>query len=59
MNKLATYIRESIGELKKVTWPTKKQAINYTIIVLAMTIGMAVFFAILDQIFNLGLENLI
>ncbi len=56
---LITYVKDSVHELKKVTWPTKKQAINYTIIVVALAIGMAIFFALLDQLFNLGLENLI
>ncbi len=57
--KLVTYVKESIAELKKVSWPTKRQTIMYTIIVLVMSIGMAVLFSILDQIFNIGLQNLI
>lgn len=57
--KLVTYIKDSISELKKVTWPTKKQATNYTIIVIAMSVGIALLFAVLDQIFSLGLEKLI
>ncbi len=56
---LITYVKDSISELRKVTWPTKKQAINYTIIVVVLAIGMAIFFAVLDQLFNLGLEHLI
>ncbi|MBT3538962.1 preprotein translocase subunit SecE [Candidatus Parcubacteria bacterium] len=59
MNKLIKYIRESIGELKKVTWPTKKQTTTYTIVVVAMSIGVAIFFAILDWFFNLGLGIII
>lgn len=57
--KLVTYVKESIAELKKVSWPTKKQTITYTIIVLVMSIGMAILFSVLDQLFNLGLKNLI
>ena len=57
--KLVTYVKESIAELKKVSWPTKRQTMMYTIIVLVMSIGMAVLFSVLDQIFNLGLKNLI
>jgi len=56
---LITYVKDSISELRKVTWPTKKQAVNYTIIVVALAIGMALFFAILDQILNIGLGKLI
>jgi len=57
--KLVTYVKESISELKRVSWPTKKQATAYTIIVLAMSIGMAILFSLLDRVFNLGLQNLI
>lgn len=56
---LITYVKDSISELRKVTWPTKKQAINYTIIVVALAVSMALFFAILDQILNIGLGKLI
>ena len=54
-----TYLRESIGELKKVTWPTKDQTTNYTIAVIAMSLGVAVFLAILDYFFNIGLGFII
>ncbi|MBP9732264.1 MAG: preprotein translocase subunit SecE [Candidatus Magasanikbacteria bacterium] len=57
--KLVTYVKESIAELKKVSWPTKRQTMMYTIIVLVMSVGMAILFSVLDQIFNLGLKNLI
>jgi preprotein translocase subunit SecE len=59
IQKIISYISESISELKKVTWPTKNQTLNYTLAVLAMSIGMAVFFALLDYIFNLGLAFII
>lgn len=57
--KLVTYVKDSISELKKVTWPTKKQAIAYTIIVVAMSFGMAILFAVLDKLFSFGLDKLI
>jgi preprotein translocase subunit SecE len=59
MNKLTTYIRESIGELKKVIWPSRKQTKNYTLIVIGMSLGVAIFFAVLDYVFNLGLGKII
>lgn len=57
--KLVTYFKDSISELKKVVWPTRTQTINYSIIVVAMSVGVAVFFAILDYFFNFGLEQII
>jgi preprotein translocase subunit SecE len=51
-SELKDYLRGSYSELKKVVWPTKEQTTNYTIIVIAMSIGLAAFFAILDKFFN-------
>ena len=35
-------------ELKKVTWPTRKDLINYTLIVLAFMVFMGVVIGLLD-----------
>ena len=35
-------------ELKKVTWPTKKDLINYTLLVLAFIVFMGVVIGLLD-----------
>lgn len=59
ITKVKQYFIDAYAELKKVTWPTKKQTTNYTLLVVAMTVGVAVFFAILDFFFNLGLSYLI
>ncbi|KKS52642.1 MAG: hypothetical protein UV82_C0006G0012 [Candidatus Magasanikbacteria bacterium GW2011_GWD2_43_18] len=52
MSKLTNYFREALYELHKVTWPTKKQTINYSIVVIAIAIAMAAFFALLDYVFT-------
>ncbi len=57
--KIKEYFVGSVGEMKKVVWPNKKQVKNYTILVIAMSIGVAIFFSILDYIFNLGLGQII
>lgn len=59
MNKIASYFKESVIEMKKVVWPTKKQTTTYTIIVIGMSLGIAIFFGILDYAFNIGLEQII
>jgi preprotein translocase, SecE subunit, bacterial len=48
-------IGNTIAELKKVTWPTRKDLINYTTIVLAFMVLMAVVVGLLD----LGASELI
>lgn len=56
---LINYLRETKGELRHVTWPTRQQAINYTIIVLAISIGTGLFLGLLDYIFAQGLHQII
>ncbi len=58
-NKLTRYIQDAIIEMRKVTWPTKKQVTNYSLVVIAMSIGIALFFGVLDYVLNLGLEMII
>jgi preprotein translocase subunit SecE len=59
MEKLVNYIKTSIEEMKKVTWPTKKEVRDYTILVIAISIGMAAYLGLLDYIFTKGLELVI
>ncbi len=59
MNKIVSYIRESIAEMKKVTWPTKKETYNYTLLVIGISLGAAIFLGILDYLFTYGLQFII
>jgi preprotein translocase subunit SecE len=47
------YLRETRAELRKVTWPTRKEALNLTYIVLGVTFGFALVLGVLDRIFSL------
>ncbi len=49
------YVKSSIAELKKVTWPTRAQTIRYSALVVAVSVGVAVFFASLDYGFSRGI----
>ncbi len=59
MNKLTTYIKESIEEMKKVTWPTKKETYQYTLLIIGISLVMAMFLGLLDQGFRLGMEAIL
>ncbi len=59
MHFLTKYFKESLAELKKVSWPTKKETYRYTIMVFGLSIALAVFLGALDFVFNLGLEELL
>ena len=45
---IARPFRDMWHELKKVTWPSKKDLINYSLIVLAFIIFMGVVIGLLD-----------
>jgi preprotein translocase subunit SecE len=51
-NAIQRYFRETVGELRKVSWPTRKEAINLTIVVLIVTIFMSTILGFLDFIFS-------
>lgn len=50
-NAVIRYFRETRAELRKVTWPTREQAIRLTLIVLAVTMFMAILLGAIDYIF--------
>lgn len=59
MNNIVNFIKEAKAELKKVNWPTKQQTMNYTLIVIGLSVAVALFLAGLDYIFGLGLKRII
>lgn len=44
--------RETIGELRKVSWPTRREAQRLTLIVLAVMAGMSALLGVLDWVFS-------
>ena len=58
-NALVRYLRETRGELRKVTWPTRQESQRLTAIVLGVTVAMAIFLGVLDFIFSRGVQALV
>lgn len=50
--KITEYVKETQAEMKHVTWPTRKQAISYSIAVILVSIGTALLLALFDFIFS-------
>ena len=53
------FLREVKGEMKHMSWPTKKQTIAYTLLVIVISIALAAYVGIFDSLFTLGIEQLI
>jgi preprotein translocase subunit SecE len=51
-SRLALFLRQVIGELKKVVTPTRRELINYTIVVLVFVAIMMALVGGLDWIFG-------
>ena len=51
IQKTKTWWRQTIGELRKVTWPTREEALALTRIVLIVTVIMSAILGVLDFVF--------
>jgi len=51
-NRIVQYLKDSKTEMKKVTWPTKKETTKHTLIVIGVSLAVAVFLGALDFIFS-------
>ncbi|HMO78714.1 MAG TPA: preprotein translocase subunit SecE [Candidatus Paceibacterota bacterium] len=49
---LINYIKETKGELKHVSWPTKRQSIIYTALVVVISFLVALYVGLFDFIFT-------
>lgn len=59
MSKLSNYISDTMEEMKHVSWPTKKQTIMFTLIVIAISIAVSAYLGFFDYLFSLALKNII
>lgn len=55
MGRIGKFFREVRSEMKKVSWPKRKELVNSTITVLATVIFFVLFFAVIDT----GISKLI
>lgn len=58
-NKVIRYFYEAKEELEKVVWPTRRETIISTLLVVGVSIGTAVALGALDFGLNIGLQAII
>ena len=51
-NAVVKYFQDTRAELRRVTWPTREETKNLTLIIVAVTLAMAIFLGTLDYIFQ-------
>jgi preprotein translocase subunit SecE len=54
----AKFVREVRSEVAKVTWPSRKETLVTTGLVLAMAALATIFFFVADQIIGVGVRTL-
>ena len=59
MAKLITFLRDVKIELARVSWPTRKQTIQYTLAVIVMSLAVAAFLGAWDSIFGFVLNRVL
>ncbi len=57
--KIISFLKEVKLEMKKVNWPTRKETVRYTLIVIGLSVAVAAFLGTLDFIFNTLLTRFI
>ena len=51
------YLQESWAELRKVSWPDRQTVLNLTLIVIAVSVLVGAYIAILDSVLHWGLSQ--
>lgn len=49
---MVNYLREVRTELRKVVWPTRQEALNLTMVTLALSVAVGLFLGSVDFIFQ-------
>ena len=57
--RIGTAFKNMVAELKKVAWPSKKDLVNYSIVVIAFVVALAVIVGLLDTASSFLVKQLI
>jgi preprotein translocase subunit SecE len=56
ITKLTNYLKGTRTELKQVNWPTKKQTINFTLLVVGVSALVSLYLGFFDRFFTFLLD---
>ena len=59
MSRLGNYFRDTAAEMKHVSWPTQKQALVYSALVIGVSAIVALFLSGVDYVFTTLLNTVI
>ena len=50
--RMLQYFKDVRAEMRHVSWPTRRQTITYTIVVIAISLATAVYLGLFDYLFS-------
>jgi preprotein translocase subunit SecE len=56
---ITRYLRETRAELRKVSWPSRDEAWNLTLVVLGATLGMSIVLGLFDFLFSRVVQGIV
>ncbi len=59
MDRLAQYFRATKAEMKHVKWPSQRQGMMYTLLVIAVSAVVMIFVAAADFVFTSGVDFIV
>jgi len=59
IEKIVKFIKEVRLETKKVNWPTRQETLKYTLLVVGVSVGVAIFLGGVDFVFTALLNKVI
>lgn len=48
MGKISNFLKQVVSEMRKVSWPKRKELTRYTIVVLVTVVFMSIYFGVTD-----------
>ena len=55
---IANAFKNMVAELKKVAWPSKKDLVNYSVVVIGFVVALAVIVGLLDTVSSFLVKQL-
>lgn len=59
MGRFINYIRDTKAELSHVKWPTRRQAVSFTVLVILASIFTALLLAFFDYLLSLFIQKFV
>ncbi len=56
MTQFINYLKDTFAELKHVSWPTNKQTVVYTVLVIVISIIVSLYIGAFDFVFSRALD---